>query len=108
MFKPSLCVFHLIFAVGCYEGGVLSQGIGTQPANAFFSLHSSEIKISKTDFFGIVTSQGSQVQQVLHFLCVFWPWGAWGLVYALLQPQQLKNGTSFFGIVTTTMIKYHM
>ena len=77
----------------------------------FFSLGSSKMELSETDFFDTLTIQHDQISYITHvlaplyvFFTLFWflgegggggglPRGLGQPTYAVFQPRQLKNGT---------------
>ena len=52
-YSTRIRVFFTLFAIGC-GGGAGANGIGAQPASAFFSLYNSKIEVFETYFFDIV------------------------------------------------------
>ena len=67
-FRPYLGVFHPIWVMGWGGGGGGSQGMGTQPAYAGFTLDSSKIEVLKTCFFDSVTTQYDHPSYPKHVL----------------------------------------
>ena len=101
-----LYVFFTLFGCGPGGGGGLTRGLGHNLLMQLSSLSSSKMELSETDFFDTLTIQNDKICYVKHVLdplCVFFTLFGWGgggapngsraqSAYAVLQPQQLKNG----------------
>ena len=117
-----LCVFFTLFGcwvwVWVWGGGGLPRGLGHNLLTRFYSLGSSKMDFSETEFFDTLTIHNDQISYVKHvlaplyvFFTLFGCWGAGGLprglghnllmqFYSLGSSKMEISETDFFDILT--------